>query len=483
MRPDPVRRPTPRPSALVESLEPRTFLAAGPLPYETYFPEGFASSSILQQVDLASANATDTDWSLEVRYEVGQRDQVLSTGTIHPDARASVLIADPAHPSSVLARPGEPYALVLRSSAPLAASFLHRDFGNVLGASFTSATSTTWTFADVRQAPGVLSFILFYNPDDTPTSVAVSFYSSVGLVRTLTSTLGPQRRGGWALQDIPTLPAGRYGVVVTGGAPIVASLSTYGLSPVFGIATLGDDTAGSAAGLIPTLDLERRFTDLAPSGTTSPSAHATIAVFNPALTPANVTLSFVTDSPSIPPITRTLTVPARSRAELDLSTVGLLAYFSYALAYSSSVPVTVSASSTHPAGGAALQAVAASASAWTFAGGVMPTTRAGAGAIESLSIYNPASVALDVFLDLLLDSGEVLSLAITIEPRRAQSVSTHAIDELIQRGGTQAYAIRLSAASDFIAAYQRWDDSLPGGFAAQGSPEGITSFLSGNQLP
>lgn len=469
----------------VETLEGRRLLAGNPLAFEMYFPEGFASDAIFEQISISNANAGSADWSLEARYETGTRDQVIASGQLAADTRTDVTISDPASPQSRVVRAGEPFALVLRSTQALSASFTHGDFGDVLGAPFTSETSDTWSFADVRVGAGAnLAFVLYYNPGTGPVDVTLTLYSSSGVVTSVTQTLEGQRRGGWALADIPGLADGHYSALVTSSAPIVASTSGYGVGATRGMATLGDAHGGSTTGFIPTINLAERFDDADAGGVPiAPSHDATVSILNSGPSDASVTLTFVTNSPAIAPVTQGVVVPAGRRLEVDASAISLSPIFDYALAFSSDMPVTLSVSANGASGGAGAQASSAAASIWTFAGGEMLTGRAGNGILENVHVYNPASVALDVFIDLTFDTGEVLSLTMSVESHRTLRAAMHDVSELLARSGRQAYSIRVSAAQEFAAYHERWDDVLGGGYLAAGNAEGSVGTLILSELP
>ena len=98
-------------------------------------------------------------------------------------------------------------------------------------------------------------------------------------------------------------------------------------------------------------------------------------------------------------------------------------------------------------------------------------------------MYNPASVALDVFIDLTFDSGEVLSLTMSVESHRTLRAGLQDVAELLARTGRQAYSIRVSASQEFAAYIERLDDALGGGYLAGGNAEGSVGTLILSELP
>jgi hypothetical protein len=155
-------------------LEPRKHLAAT-MPFEAYFPEGYASERINEYVPMTNHNGFEVEYELHARYEFGERDQLVASGRIGANTRGGVTISDVNQAEKIRVRTRSPYALVLKSTAPLAATLSHYDFGTAIGESFTSHTDTQWFFGDGRRDSSLSrDFILVYNPAPTPVTVTLT---------------------------------------------------------------------------------------------------------------------------------------------------------------------------------------------------------------------------------------------------------------------------------------------------------------------
>lgn len=211
--------------AVLEALESRRLLS-GDLPFTYYYPEGYTHDQISEFVPITNTGDTEVTYELHARYETGERDQLLSSGTIAPGTRGGVTINRAGSPAERLARPDTPYALVLKTSGPVGATMSHYDFGTAVGEAFTSETSTEWTFAEGYKDPErTRDFLVYYNPTDEEVIVAVVAYLADGSAVPLFATLGPQRRGGWNINDEAQIPPGAYSLQVIASQPIVAALT------------------------------------------------------------------------------------------------------------------------------------------------------------------------------------------------------------------------------------------------------------------
>lgn len=471
-------RRNPRGSALIQ-LEPRTLLS-GSYPYEMVLPEGFASDTIRQVVALGNTGTLPADYHLIARYERAFAEHLVAQGTLAPDTRATATVCDPANPSATTVLKNEPYALVLESTQPLVASLEHSDFGSEVSVPFTDLQATRWSFPEVRR--GALTshdFVLVYNPGASTIQITLTFFNDSAQALSVTQDVPALRRGGWAIEDIPALTDGVYGVTLSANAGFVASLSSYGLAVQKSFAVLGASGGGSVSGVLPITDLSTRTTDSTTNGSpVPPSRNAVVSILNTSASVANISLTFVADDDALAPEVRPIVVAAHARSSFNLADLSLPGDFEYAIAYSSDVAITVSISSgDNIAGGGAIVAPAA-ASAWDFAGGYMDAARANSGLIESLSIYNPESTALEANIDLLLEDGQVFSLSIVLDARRAASVPIHLIATFVARASEQRYTIHVSAVNPLVAAYRRWD-AQSGGFITLGTPGSNAISLQG----
>lgn len=460
-------------------LEPRTLLDVT-YAYSSVVPEGFASDTIRQMVPLENSGSLPADYRLVAVYERAFADQILTSGTLAPDTRGTITVSDPNNPNATVVRKNEPYSLVLESTQPLTASLEHSDFSSTVSMPFTDWQSPTWSFPEVRRQAGQThDFLLVYNPAGSDASVTLSLFDGSGPVLDVTQTVSAGKRGGWAVDDIPGLVPGTYGALVSSGLPIVASQSSYGLVTHKSYGVIGTRANGSASGVLPLTDLVTRTRDADGQGVPiAPSRNATISILNSTSGPASITLSFVADDDTLPPETRSIVVPSQARVAVDLHSLALPNDFEFALGYASSTLVAVQASSADGTAGGGMMAAGTAAAAWDFAGGFMNASRAGDGLFESLSIYNPQSVGLQIDIDLLLENGQVFSVSLQLDARRAASVPVHLISDFVSRAAQQTYSIHVSASQPLVAAYRRWD-AIDGGFVTMGTPGDNAISLQG----
>ncbi|HYE01841.1 MAG TPA: hypothetical protein VD963_01265 [Phycisphaerales bacterium] len=249
--------PVPPDVNFFDALENRTLLGAD-LPFTLYYPEGYVHAGISEFVPITNTNASDVQYELHARYETGDRDQLLASGTIAAHSRGGVTI-NTAGQEGMLARQDVPYALILKSSAPVAATLSHYDFGTAIGESFTDRTSTEWSFGEGFKDPNwTRDFVLFFNTSDDPADIRVIVYTDDGQRIEFDDRLGGQRRGGINLNNDPRIPNGVFGVQVLATKPIVAALSHYEIVTQRGFGALGTPDGGAIAGFISAADFDDR---------------------------------------------------------------------------------------------------------------------------------------------------------------------------------------------------------------------------------
>ena len=224
-------------------------------------PEGFASPRITESITLTNLDANQTiEYQVIARYESGQRDQVISFGTLDPSASAMIVVHDPAGGNDAGMRPITPYALEVQATAStpgIAASFEHTDFGNTAGEQFVDpdtyadAELMRWNFTTVaKNAADIRSFLVWQNLTDQTATVTATFFDAnqTGAKAQLVFELGAFRRGGINVAEVNQLPSNVYGVVVTSDQPIVAAHSQYQVLPNFDAAPVTAHHASTSIG-------------------------------------------------------------------------------------------------------------------------------------------------------------------------------------------------------------------------------------------
>jgi cyclophilin family peptidyl-prolyl cis-trans isomerase len=237
--------------------------------HRIYYPEGYSWERILQSLELVNPNAVAADYQVIIRYEVGQRDQVIAEGRLAPNARTSLVVSPELVPSE-LVRENTPYAYEVWSTIPIAADLRHRDFGRPTRESFFNPAALPsedhmleWTFTQTAFGEGGAGpsnvFILWQNTSEFAGEVAVTFYFQDAEPVTTFFDLGPYRRGGINLLDVQGLPVAQpfTGARIASDLPIVASLSRFDRRPGApaelegGVMTLGTFGGGSTVGVAP----------------------------------------------------------------------------------------------------------------------------------------------------------------------------------------------------------------------------------------
>ncbi|HYE63473.1 MAG TPA: sensory rhodopsin transducer [Phycisphaerales bacterium] len=421
------------------------------LPYRQYYPEGFFGDNIYTFVPVANMSDETATVYIIAHYEFGNRDQLVGTLTLNPNARSGITITTPElfRNGGVLAgRPGTPYALEVRSDRPVAATFSHYDLGILaghqaaIGEAFTTVTDTQWSFGTVtKNLGGNVDFILFYNPGDQLTKVTGQFFpQSGGAPFEATFNLAGKRRGGFAVDRVRIATAYTFtqSYTLKTDYQVVASNSTAGFTTINGV-QIAEGTVlpagtviNSGSTLAPTnfvpndvfgvrINSDRpvvaslshyNFSELnaagsignagagavsgvIPEGQFGTNAQSeTISVLNTSNTATTVVFTFLFQNGSS--IRHTVPVAKTSTATFDTADIpNFITNQPYAVFYSTaetnSVPVTVSML-TRAFGDAESSTVATQAfTMWGFGEGFRPADNSGhPGIVETLRLYNPS---------------------------------------------------------------------------------------------
>lgn len=432
--------------------------------YSLFYPEGYSSASIDEYVPIINPNSAPVAYTLIARYEVGERDQIIATGTIPALSRGGVTITSRRTPGGSLVRPDTPYALELRSDAPLGATLSHYDFGVTTGENFTNALSTSWAFAEAHRDPAVYrDFLVYFNPNPSPTEVRVSLIYDDGSVTTFARTIDAFRRGGinFTTDSAVTRP-GNFSVRVNADQAIVAALSSYDIVGQRGYGLLGDAEGGSTRGAIPIL-----------AGV--PGARPNLSVFNPATQPTTVTLR--TSMLGFGDVERVVLLQPGRRLTLSSQELGISADAFASLSYTATNPVVVSASEYHTGDGDATAAGTRAASAAIVADAFVNPSGAGSTYYELLSVYNPLPSATQVNVTLLSEGGVLDTLTLNLPAFGFRFVRVDQMSGVLNHQGPVAFSVRVDSTAPVVAAFEHYDLFLDGGWSALGAPIGLTTPL------
>lgn len=480
--------------ALAESLEPRTLMSGSDdLVHHLYYPEGYSSRTISEAVPITNPNGVAATYELWARYAIGERDQLISSGTIAPHSRSGVVVTNARRDGSSITRSGVGYALELRSSVPLAANLSHYDFGTAIGESFTNATSTEWTFGDgVKDSVNVRQALVIYNPNNEEAHVTLTAFTESGQVVSVNKSIDALRRGGWNLHRALDVSEGLYGIRVTANVPIVAALTHYDITEQRGYGSLGQ-TGGATAGYIASIDPEDNSDDGTPDqgggnnddgtpdqGNGRANRRATLGILNAGDTPATITLKFVDrqHGDTVIVAERTLTVLAGSHDKVDVVSLGIVADAGFGVVYESDQPVTVAASVFRGNDAVGVEAASVAATTWTFGEGFMSAARAGISVFEDLYVFNPGATAADITVEFFLGDGRTYSISDSMDSLKIEDFELHDLPGLLALGTRSYFGVRITSTVPVVAAFEHWDSVLGGGFATQGLPGGTVIPLA-----
>lgn len=441
-----------------------------------YFPEGYASNTINSQVAITNPNDVQANFSIVARYETGTFETVLATGTVEPNGTVRQTISGSATARPAGLRTDAPFSLVIVSDVAVGATFTHTDFGGSLGEAFTNKVAPTWDFARVERTPGGnLDFILLYNPNGFDVEVTLTAYQSGTTPVAITFKVGALRRGGLAINDVPTFPRGIFSVVVTSRAAdsafdssfqgVVASQSHYDLVSKSAYAALGDQGAT---------------TQVVSSFSQGINTTSDLTLFNPGTSATTITLTGTYISAGLPGISRTFDLQPKSQLHLLGTDLSLIADQHIGLRFRSSSNISVLA--TQEQHGEA-DATATSADAGTrffFGDAFINTVGAGNLYFQTLNVYNPTTSAININVRILFADGttSLITLA-NVAGRGYSELRLHERPEIVtQRTGDVLFALDATSTSPFVATLTGYDVTKDSGWTIAGQPFGLTNPLS-----
>lgn len=466
-----------------EALESRVVLDGLPLPFVAYFPEGFAADNINEYVPITNPNASLVTFELHARYEWGERDQLIYAGALFPNSRDGVTICEINRPNDTLVRKNVPYALILRSSLPLSATLSHYDFGTAVGESFTTTTNTTWTFSDgLKDTAQSRDYILVFNPNGQSTNVTLTLYGADGEIMQRSLTVDAERRAGWSIEDIPGMPAGVFAASVVADLPVIAAQSHYELQTQRGYGLLGTPGGGQTAGVLTSIDYDDSFYDTNggdPGNPTRFQADSYISLLNTGDILAVVNLSFFanTPGPDPAPSDRVVLVNPRSRATFAVRDQGLPQGQEFAVLYRCPVPITAMGAIYQGQDGTGVNAEVFAATIWNFGEGFMSQSRAGGRVQEDIYLFNPTGGTVDVSVVFYFLDGTTLPINMSIDSLGFENITVHDVPEIVNRGESTYYGVRIAGSAPIVASLEHWDGSIGGGFSTYGMKSGTVANL------
>jgi len=454
------------------------------LPYQLYYPEGYAGPSTTTFIPVVNPNATSTRVVIIARYQSGDRDQVIFDQVLEPNARGGFELTSPtryenrvnnaAGPKSRV-RIDTPYALELRSEQPVAATFSHydqfllADSNAAIGESFINRQATEWTFAQAIKSPGESDFILIHNTSDRFQKVTFTFVpTGGGQTYTFTRSVDVNRRNGLSLKALSTLPEGTYGVLVVGQDDLVATLSHYSANDKDAYGVTGTIGRGGTIGATPEGEVGLNATQ------------ENIGITNFSGNASSVRFSFIFESGTT--YRTRIDVPALGRAELRVQDLpNFPSGEPYAVLFESDQPVVMTLPTRVFGEANASNFSDTSYTRWSFAEGYRPANGKG---IESyLRLFNPGTD--DVLVEITMhfpptgtSAGTAETFRRTIGGRSVIAVNLHDLVTGARRDTAQYYGVTIKAGSSIVAYQGHFDAGFGGSFGTLGTPLGITNPIT-----
>lgn len=428
-------------SNMFDALESRVFLSA--MPYSLYASEGYAGEGISEYVPMFNPNGVDIQYEVWAHFEVGERDLLLTSGTLRAGFRGGEVLSDSANPDASLVPTGRPYAVEIRSTLPITADLTRYDRGQT-GEAFTYDPNYSWVFPEVTLDGGnVEQYLTWFNTSDQQTNVVVRVIDRTSIdeqpafspveVRVSTDAM---RRGGLSLSDVPALAGltGSVSIELVADAPIVSMYAEY-----FGergaSLTLGSPSTGTNEAYFPVVFAPAALSDASQVSITNTSG---------APTEITVTLTPIEGNG----IQRTLTVAAGRSVTFGISELlpqgaasftGSLALRGFGFFHAQ---VTTGDLSTNASEFASSTLTPGSLGRQFIAEGFMDPARAGVDLFSTFTLYIPPTPLLGSqlvvpFIGVSLHFGDGSSLELA-ELASPGSHNLHEMDELLAHIGDNA---------------------------------------------
>jgi hypothetical protein len=277
-------------------------------------------------LDVLVANPTATPAPIVARFLREQAPPITQTLTVNPMSRVTI------HVDTIPGLEGTSPSTIIESTngVPLVVErtmFWDAEHYGAHGGTAVDGPRTRWLFAEGSQGTFFSTFVLLANSGTTPATVNMTFLrEGVGPV-TLPFTVAPASRLTVSAANHPELVNQSFSIVVDSTVPIIAERAMY-----FGTARFWD--GGHASAGVPEASRNWSLAE----GATGPFFETFILVGNPNTTPANISMTFLTDAGQA--LTRPFTIAANGRLTVNIETVDpSLANAAVSTTVSSDVPV------------------------------------------------------------------------------------------------------------------------------------------------
>lgn len=436
------------------------------LQFRLFYPEGWRNDSTINEyVPMVNPNNFPVDFRIIARYETGERDAVISEGTIPANSRGGITVSEYVNPGQSLVRLNEGFAIEIQASDYIGAMLSHydsftgnRSTGAAVGESFGNQTSHEWFFSDISNASA--DFILFYNPFDQALPLQVTFYDEQGNETTVDWNVEPFRRSGLAMSNTALgLPANQhFGVFIrsTSGQQFVAAASSYSFTSEIGYTNLAQRLG---VAVYPAVEFRE-------------STDNDLILFNPADSAIDVIVrsSYIGTDDAPTEITYSLAPNERRVVDLDderpedATAVSLRVQGGY-----------IQLISVDETRGDSLQETGASVSAtrWTFGDGFLDRNTAGTVGFETLGIYNPSNQSQLVTVRFIFTDGTFTQRNINVDSRSGATLQLDQENLILDHDQLNFYSIEVTSQAPVVANMIHWDLFQGGGWASIGTPGGL----------
>ena len=442
------------------------------LTYRIYYPEGYSWERVFESVHLANPGETSLDYQVMVRYEVGQRDQTIATGSLAGQDRMDLVVSEADQPST-LVRNSVPYAYEIWSTAPIAATLRHDDFRGVSTDAFynpdavgSAIDHTVWSFSQVGlETSASRSFLLWQNVSDQAADVEITFYYEDRAPEIMNRTLGAHRRDGLDLSLVAQFDDAAFiGATVRATQNIVANLTRYDLREAgvearlhddslhAAIAQLGTPGGGATAGVTP--------------GYTRGGLDA-IAILNTGQADANITFTIIQNN-VVETVTAVVTPGRLLVLEGEASPLSVAQHGQeFTLRYDADIPVTVATLTTGFRGTSPPFAIFASTATHFAEARVIVTPSGSPSGQQALWLYNPSGSQSTATITFDFGVGGTATIHdLILEPGHGEFIRLTQLDQFGVEGEyelilTEPYAVSVESMTPFVVqAIQFSDDGV-----------------------
>lgn len=277
-----------------------------------YLPEGWRSDATVTEIlNLSNMHNTIVDFRVVARYETGERDSIIASGSLTHQGQSQIVLSERGNPAAALVRAGVAYTIEVQMSKMIGATLLREENFGLLGElsrvtnveALNTTSSSSWRFAEMSTVGH--DFLLFYNPFERDISLTVTFTSDATDPLVVPYRLDAFRRGGLNLGQIAALaPDTEYVVEISSADPFAAVMSRYADEGRGGFTSLGQQHAA-----------ERAY-NWAETGTGIASS---VGFYNPQSETISIDVVVTFDDPLITVHATTMSVGSGEHTSLDLS--------------------------------------------------------------------------------------------------------------------------------------------------------------------